>query len=293
MKLVLIFLLFILSACAGNFQNEQSLEEVDWLLSSEWIYAQRIEHLKYNNQEITRPPGLEQLILQVQLPTDGGVSTKLHCLFYTLGYKEKKSSLHVVEIKNKAECPQDSLSLDEHSEDYAKIDGIDHFKVNLQNFKLFISFQYKNRNSQIEIGLPNVEAGFLHQKYQALTSKSLMPGLKFLKINDESFDFLRNKNLGKLSDRFSLGTAVRCSQVNKDCEELGENRCHNCRYGWYEVVDFQCPQGGSKFCGQNHCGEKNEPACPRGTRVVALEDAGICQSDLEPRLNEEKILICQ
>ena len=117
--------------------------------------------------------------------------------------------------------------------------------------------------------------------------------MSILRISEESFDNLNNKYLGKLGDRVSRGSAIRCQQVDKNCQTVGDDRCDDCRYGWYQVVDYNCPQGGSKFCGQNHCGEKNEPACPRGTKVVGGEDAGICQSDLTAVMNADHILICQ
>jgi hypothetical protein len=117
--------------------------------------------------------------------------------------------------------------------------------------------------------------------------------MSILRITDESFENESNKYLGRLSDRFSRGSSIRCEQVSKDCRTIGENRCDECRYGWYQVVDYQCAQGGSKFCGQNHCGEKGEPACPRGSKVVSVEEAGICQNDLTAVLNADHILVCQ
>ena len=83
------------------------------------------------------------------------------------------------------------------------------------------------------------------------------------------------------------------SSCKSKCETIGEYRCDDCRFGWYEVADFNCPQGGSKFCGQNHCGEKNEPACPRGYKIFENEDTGICQNELIPVYNQDHILVCQ
>ena len=285
--------LFLGISCSIKKSDEHSIEELDWILSSEWIYGNKIIDLKYNHQEITRPPGIEQLIMGIMLPSEGGISSKINCFYYSVAYKEKKSLFHVIEFKNRIQCPDDSKELDENSKDVIKVSGLDNLKLNYQNFRLIFNFKYKNKMSVIKLELPNIDEGNIHQKYQSLTTKSLMPGLKFVKLNDDTFDYMNNKNLGKLSDRFSNGTAIRCQQVSKDCETIGESRCESCRYGWYEVVDFQCPQGGSKFCGQNHCGEKNEPACPRGFKINDDVELGICQSDLEPRLNEDKILVCQ
>lgn len=289
-KNILILSLIFLLSCSESGLKSQSLAEVDWLLSSEWIYALKIEGPQYNNEEITRPPGVEQLVMSIILPDLGGLNSKHQCLYYTVKFKEKKSSFRIQEFKNVDKCPEIS---DNERENFVYIEDIDNLKLALKSYQILLNFKYNKKDSFIEIMLPNIEEGLLHNKYESITSKSLKPGLKLLRLTEESFDFASNKNLGKLSDRFSLGTAIRCQQVDKNCESVGENRCEKCRYGWYEVVDFQCPSGGSKFCGQNHCGEKNEPACPRGTRVVPIEEAGLCQSDLEPVANFEKILVCQ
>lgn len=289
MIFILPFLLFFSSCMMTSKQSEMSVPEFDLKLTKEWIYTTAIEKLKYNNEVITRPPGFEQLVMELVIPKKGGLTNIKQCFYYQVPYKEKVGFLKVQEIKNQLECPNTA------SEDktLALLKGVDNLKVILAHFELILSFDYDKKKIEIRIPTPNIELGLVHEKYRPLTEKRLISGLRLLKLNEDSFDFASNKYLGQLSDRFARGTAIRCQQVNKDCETVGENRCEQCRYGWYEVVDFQCPQGGSKFCGQNHCGEKNEPACPRGVKVVDPEDAGICQNDLGPTPNLEKILICQ
>ena len=266
-----------------------SVSEFDLKLSEEWIYATSFDGLKTNGEVITRPPGFEQLIASLTMPAKGGLNQKRQCFYYTVPYKEIAGSMKVMELKNLETCPDTA----EKGETFLKLTDVNNLKVSFIQFKLQLEFDQDKVKKKIEIPMPNIEAGIVHEKYKALTEKSLKSGLKFLRLNEDSFDFGSNKYLGKISDRFSRGTSIRCHQVNKNCDTVGENRCGECRYGWYEVVDFQCPQGGSKFCGQNHCGEKNEPACPRGVKVVPEEEAGICQSDLEPVLNADKILVCQ
>jgi len=289
MKFILPFLLLFSSCVINSEQKGMSAPEFDLKLTKEWIYATATANLKYNNEVITRPPGFEQLVMELTIPSSGGLTTVKHCLYYQVPYKEKIGLLKVQEIINQTECPVSA------SEDKALafLEGVNNFKIIVANYKIIMNFDYDKKKVEIIIPTPNIELGLVHEKYRPLIEKRLVSGLRLLKLNEDSFDFASNKYLGKLSDRFATGTAIRCQQVNKDCETVGENRCEQCRYGWYEVVDFQCPQGGSKFCGQNHCGEKNEPACPRGVKVVYPEDAGICQNDLAPTLNSEKILICQ
>ena len=227
--------------------------------------------------------------MSLTIPNEGGLADKIHCLYYQVPYKEKVGRIRVQETKNQSECPD----VPNENIFFVSLDKIDNFKISTSGHKIRMNFDYQKIKTEILIPTPNIESGLIHEKYRALTEKRLISGLRLLRLNEDSFDFASNKYLGQLSDRFSRGTAIRCHQVNVDCKTIGENRCEQCRYGWYEVVDFQCPQGGSKFCGQNHCGEKNEPACPRGIKVVDPLDAGICQSDLEPLSNSDKILICQ
>lgn len=272
-------------------KKPMSVTEVDLKLTEEWIYTEAVADLKYNNEVLLRPPGVEQLIMSLVIPNIGGLTRKKHCLYYQIPYKEKAGRITVNEVKNGA-CPDVS----DNDHDVIRLDGIRNFKVTFANFKIKLEFEQDKKTQKIEIPMPNIEDGLVHEKYHPIKEKRLISGLRYLRLNEESFDFANNKYLGKLQDRFSNGNAIRCHQVNKDCQTVGESRCEECRYGWYEVVDYQCPQGGSKFCGQNHCGEKNEPACPRGEKVVDPEDvesAGICQSDLTPTRNLDKILVCQ
>jgi ribosomal protein L30/L7E len=285
------FLLMILflSACVNANKSSMSVPEADLKLSEEWMYADKMDGPKLNGEVITRPPGFEQLVMSLVIPKEGGLQKVQHCVYYQVPYKENRGHLRVQEMKEEGSCPD--ISTD--SKSFVELDGIENLKVTMKNYKLSLEFDMAKNKKRIDITLPNIEVGLEHEKYRPIKEKRLVSGLRLLRLNDESFDFASNKYLGKISDRFSQGSAIRCQQVNKDCETVGENRCGECRYGWYEVVDFQCPQGGSKFCGQNHCGEKNEPACPRGMKVVDPEEAGICQSDLGPTPNLEKILVCQ
>lgn len=92
-----------------------------------------------------------------------------------------------------------------------------------------------------------------------------------------------------------------CHGVNSNCQDVVGYRCENCPEGFYEVVDFNCPQGGSKYCGVDNCGKKNEPACPRGYKILGSKlkslcfdgsPAGLCGPGLETFCNEDNILIC-
>lgn len=92
-----------------------------------------------------------------------------------------------------------------------------------------------------------------------------------------------------------------CHGINGDCKNVVSYRCDECKSGFYEVVDFNCPQGGSKYCGSDQCGEKNQPACPRGYNILETKlrtlcfdgsPAGFCSPGLKTFCNEDQILIC-
>ncbi|MDO9183849.1 MAG: hypothetical protein Q7U04_15650 [Bacteriovorax sp.] len=281
-------MIFLLASCKAFVSNELSPEEAEIKIYQEWLYTFKISDLKGNGEIFKRPPGIEQLIFRLVIPTIGGTSVKTQCIYYRVPYKEIEGLLKIIEQKNESSCPDISSS-----DSWLELKAISDLQVKLENFKLILNFKNKNNKINWTFLLPNINNGITHEKYQAAKEQKLFPGLTFLRITDESFDLLRSKYLGKLSDRMGHGSAIRCHQVDKSCQTVGENRCDSCQYGWYQVVDFNCPEGGSKFCGQNHCGEKNEPACPRGTKLNDGLDEGICQSDLSPVLNAEHILVCQ
>lgn len=107
--------------------------------------------------------------------------------------------------------------------------------------------------------------------------------------------------LGTWDQRYSDGDFSFCHRVNQDCEDVQEYQCDRCRFGWVEVVDHFCPQGGSKICGRNRCGERGEPACPRGRSFLEENvdgpcftdsTAGFCGPGLSTSCDENGVLIC-
>lgn len=278
----------MMSGCLILPKNDIASNEAEVQIYKEWLYAFKFQNYKTNGEVISRPPGVEQLVLRLIIPSIGGVKLKTHCVYYQVPYKQIAGHLKITELKTESECPEVSSG-----ENWLLLNKISNFSVKLESFKLKLEFTLNNKKEVWNFLLPNIEDGFIHEKYQAVKERKLYPGLTILRINEDSFDVVRNKYLGKMNDRFSLGSAIRCQQIDKTCASVGENRCDECAYGWYQVVDYSCPNISSKFCGQNHCGEKNEPACPRGIKVGDGSDSGICQSDLNAIFNGDHILVCQ
>ncbi len=289
MKLIItLFMILGLSSCLFLGKEIGAKTEDEMKIYNEWLYAYKLQDLKTNGEMITRPPGISQLLFRLTIPTEGGLSLKTHCVYYQVPYKKIPGLIKIEELKTDATCPDVGSG-----ESWLEIKNVKDLTVSLSNFKITFDFKIQDQKKSWKFLLPNIEDGLVHEKYQPVKEKKLYPGMTFLRINEDSFENQNNKYLGKLSDRFSRGSSIRCLQVDKNCQNIGEDRCNECRYGWYQVVDYQCPQGGSKFCGQNHCGEKNEPACPRGIKVVEGEDTGICQNDLTAVMNADHILVCQ
>lgn len=285
---IVLFMLSALTSCLNLKSNEPSLSKAEMKIYSEWLYAFRIQDFKLNGELITRPPGVTQLLFRLTIPGSGGLNLKTHCVYYQVPYKKIPGIIKIEELKTDTTCSEVSSG-----DSWLEVRDAKDLTATLSQFKLSFSFKVKEQKVSWSFPLPNIEDGLIHEKYQPVKEKKLFPGMSFLRITDESFENQNNKYLGKLNDRMSRGSAIRCQQVDKNCQNIGENRCDECRYGWYQVVDYNCPQGGSKFCGQNHCGEKNEPACPRGSKVVEGDELGICQNDLSPVWNADHILLCQ
>lgn len=277
-----------MNACLNYSSSEIDVNSIQMKIYNEWIYVFKINDLKTNGEIINRPPGFERLIFRLLIPTEGGTNLKTQCIYYMVPYKKILGYFKIVEQRNDSACPDIS-----NSNSWLEFKEISDLQVKLENFKLFLDFKHGGQKVNWSFPLPNIVDGVIHERYQAVKFKKLLPNLMLLRINEESFDNNSSRYFGRMSDRLSRGSAIRCHQIDKNCQTINENRCAECAYGWYSVVDYNCPQGGSKFCGQNHCGEKNEPACLRGARIVEQEDAGICQSDLRPVFNADHILICQ
>ncbi len=253
---------------------KKDLNEINYLLLKDWIYAKEVKTFSPLNQILDRPPGGEILIMQLKFVS------KIECVYYTVPFKSIPGKLIIFENQLSENCAEVR-----NNNGLTEVTDVSKFKISFENFKLNLSFNYKKQQYTWDFPFYNIKNGFIHEKFKSKKTLSLLSGLEFINTP--------KKYIGRLSDRFSLGQALRCHHVNQKCETIGEYRCDECRFGWYEIADFNCPQGGSKFCGQNHCGEKNEPACPRGYKIFENEDTGICQSELIPVYNQEHILVCQ
>lgn len=217
---------------------------------------------------------------------------KKYCLFFQRPFKETQGKIWLSFVNLTEDCALNTDAL--------LTEGIEDLTLELQgpkkNSQIAITSKIKQKDNSFKIPLLNLKERLPYKFAESEKVIGFAPLLKVVNVNSTQF------KIGSATDSYAKKTAKRCLKINESCETVGENLCDLCRYGWYEVVDYACPQGGSRFCGENKCGEKGEPACPSGKKVFGIEgvslcfddsEAGFCEGDLRPVCNEENILICR
>lgn len=281
MKYLTLILLFIYSC---QKENNVSLNEVYSDIYQKWLMITQVEY-KTHNGLINSPKGIELYL--GKLKTSSGLKkSSNYCLYFRTPIKNKTGIFTIVEGDTFYECP-----LTSSGNIIYQIDQISEFNFLPTTYDLNFEFKYNQENIKWSFPFHNLKLGSVHEKYKAEKELKKLNGFSILPFDDE----LKNQSSGKgnKADRFSLKNAIKCKTVSANCETVGEDFCNLCSFGSYEVVDYACPNGGSRFCGINHCGEKNEPACLRGTLNKDAEIDGICNVGLVPTLNAEHILVCQ
>jgi len=284
MKRILIVLMSLLFIISCQKDRSISTNEIYSELYKRWIFISKVE---WQNQTglINSPKGIELFLGKLTVNIDY-TKSNVYCLYYRTPIKNKAGLLTIVLEDAFYQCP-----LTASGNILYQLDNIYDLQLLPTNFEL--NLEFKQSKTVIKWNFPfyNLKLGSIHEKYKSEKELKKINGLSIL-----PFDYELNSNLngkGKKSDRFSQKSAIKCKTVNQNCETVGEDFCQLCNYGSFEVVDYACPNGGSRFCGINHCGEKNEPACLRGTLNKDAEIDGICNEGLLPTLNSEHILVCQ
>lgn len=209
---------------------------------------------------------------------------KTLCLFYKTPFGEKKGILKLTSVK-KGPCDPFSEGRILTSElidfSFNFVSGPHVEKSNVLEFLIV----EKKAVEKIEVPLLNYQSDKSFQRYDNQLPESF--------VDDVAF--------GLSSVTKTLDNGKLCHGVNSDCRDVVEYKCDRCSEGVVEVVDYNCPQGGSKYCGRNECGKKNQPACPRGYKILDSKlpslcfegsPAGFCEPGLRSFCNEKNILVC-
>lgn len=277
---------FLLLGCQKK-EETASYESFKLLLVKTFMNADSIDLHK-----ISLTNGIPLLVVEGHGPSlDKPIQVK-YCLYYQRPFKSSFGKLWLSFVNQLEECGISSNAI--------VAEGFEDFSLEFQpaQKKTYIQIISKINKKEDLVKVPLVN---FKQKasYKFAESEKLIgfaPNLRLVGASSMKF------KIGNAQDSYPLKTAKRCLQVSENCDVIGENLCNFCRFGSYEVVDYACPQGGSRFCGENRCGEKGEPACPTGKKVFGIEgnslcfddsEAGFCQGELRPVCNEDNVLICR
>ena len=229
------------------------------------------ENIKFNhpekmNQNIVRPLNAWVVLFE----------SKFKCFYYRTAFRKRLGHIKLTRKKDKCDYEDSAIYEDR------RVDSIKYIKISTNQDDLKIRLEINNE--EITYRLLNTE----------LNSK------KEITLLDQSYlsDIFVDRDIKNIK---KLGDLEICHGVNSNCQDVVGYRCERCPGSFYEVVDFNCPQGGSKYCGVEDCGKKNKPACPRGYEVLETKlkslcfdgsPAGFCGPGLQTFCNEDNILIC-
>lgn len=300
----------------------------------DWAYTHKLtifnQHYFNNDKPITRPYLTWQLLAKFKVLGGGGDEAYSECLFYKIPYLDKKrknvkahGQILSKRINKDEECGKDNSST---SIDVLK--DVENFKVffshkkilakkskkEIQPFIFTISYFKKGKNYWLSFPLLNLNTEGIEwekrknlkasekklDRYSSTEREGLLKGgyLWSSLERDDRKDFRVDLAHKKYID----GNAIRCEAWTKNCKKKGPSLCQNCRWGWYEVVGGKCEKFNDKFCGQDNCGARGWPACPKGIKQGKLsyfkghcqrsKEKAFCQEGLERVCDGDGIVIC-
>jgi len=284
-----LILLMILCSSALFAQSER----IAPILTSKIFLSRHIdfEFKKWTDIQgkVSTPPATWILLLRIA--NNEGES----CLFYRENYEKMKG---VLRLSSASECgelyDQPNYSLD-HLEDLK-------MSFDERSGIILLSLTERGKERELQFLYPSFKVQ--KQSYNLLDDSSASGVLSYISLTSKAKE--RVQTLGKINDNYRDESAVQCHKVDDKCQDVTPNNCSTCAYGFFEVVDHHCPQGGSKYCGINRCGEQGQPACPRGeiaaTRLLPPGEvldwcskessAGFCQQGLTTSCDGNGVLIC-
>lgn len=300
MKQTLVLTLFfvilgtLLTSCKPLVMNREMENE----FYQYWPSAFSFQLFVKENEVILKPAGIKTLVLSGIIYKE--VGPVLECLFYRPSFKGIVSSLTLEISKplkaynfNKYTCQ----NIGKLSKSFA-IEGVTAFKVNSsKENEMVISFFIDKR--ELKWKFPIFNTTFNPEKFK-------------YKVKHKKFSFEKlQKDLPlihvfpayELPQNEYLENAI-CRKVDAHCHIVGVDLCNSCKNGKFLAVNPHCPpEKAPAFCGQNHCGEKGQVACPRGTALYTDEellsdevdyaDIAFCQRDLKIINSNNDILTCQ
>ncbi len=160
-------------------------------------------------------------------------------------------------------------------------------------YSFYLTYSRNNKKEKIEVPLIEIKGERDFKRYGNVGREKFLSGVSFRKDPKKIFS--------EISGKYIEDKAQLCHKVSKNCIDTTPNECSKCPNGWYEVVDYNCKQGGTKYCAPSFCGEKGEPACVRGYEFTGTNrddlciqgsPAGYCRPGLNTYCDDNKILVC-
>lgn len=267
----------------------------------EQVFALKLKEVMSTAEQIDSP--LYSPFDEGELRTPVGVWLWLmeidssYCLFYRTPLGKKLGALRLNK-KNESGCREafsENVMVeleDVESLEFVELNHRERKLGRLQEWVIKGESEEKAFRWRIFAPLIATEKGKVPEKLSSFSARTVKP-----------VEAYRQSRKGLYDQRYADGKATFCHRVDENCEDIEDFSCRSCRYGWYEVVDYSCPQGGSKLCGPSRCGRRGEPACPRGleenskarSEAVVCEKgskAGLCEQGLETHCDENNVLIC-
>lgn len=293
-----IFLIFAFVSCVSpKPENEEKVFSVfleEKLLETREVSFPLLD--PFSLSKISDPVGTWLLLFEV---------SSSYCLFYKTPLGETMGRLRLNRTSDQgcSEAYDDGVILE-----LSNIKDL-HFKLpsrrerSLDKWKEWkIEGKWKSNSFEWEFVMPLLKTvSFKNESKDVKFSKIEFKKLSSSSLRTFTSNVLSQTQLkGKYQDRYSDGEVDFCHRFNSDCEVVQEFDCETCRYGWQEVVDYQCNGGYSKICGPNRCGQRGEPACPRGVEHLEVKSeyceenskAGFCYPGLNTVCDENNVLIC-
>ncbi|MBG07715.1 MAG: hypothetical protein CME68_03095 [Halobacteriovoraceae bacterium] len=332
---LLIIIVFNFFSC--NFLKEKELmtdvfEAKKYL---DWAYTHKLtilnQHYFNNDRPISRPYLTWQLLAKFKVLGVGGDEAYSECLFYKVPYSDKKRKKVKVlgQILSKRIHKDRECSIESDSIKVDLLKNVESFKVFFSHKKILakkskreikpfiftINYIKKGKDYWLSFPLINLNTDNINwgggrkkkiskrkfSRYSSTEREGLFKsGYIWLGLNREHHKDFR-VDVGH--QKYIEGNAIRCETWTKSCKKKEPSFCQNCRWGWYEVIGGKCEKFHDRFCGQDNCGIRGWPACPRGVRqeeklsylkghCQRSKEKAFCQEGLEKVCDGDGIVIC-
>ncbi len=247
----IIALLLVLISC--EFKEQSSILQKRWLSTK---VIEKEQNFKFDTF-VTKPKSIFNPLLKIGfINSDNEIY--YDCLYYRPKNKLGYGTFKVIRNPKNLSCEKTVLN-----KALVEFDEIYNFKINIEGHELKIYIDKEVLN----IKLLNY-GDYPNRLYQTAIRDTPFKSITY--ISD-----IRNKI--KYGHK-TLKDGQLCLKVKDNCDEVF-NKCSLCESTWFEVMNSACPTKYSRVCGQNECGQKNRPACPRGVQTVGMDTYLYCIND--------------